>query len=165
MDLFHLAQQRLGRGSVILPGNYGRLLARLGWPHAASHREAILEAVRAEHYAQLPSRLRCVFCFARRGDAAVFQAEDDGFKHHVLHRVRPSDDGAATHETDRRWFNPDATGSDFPTITWAALYWHGLPLARAPPGRPGPPPTPARQSVLKWQLGTPRDARCWSAAQ
>lgn len=137
MILFHLSPQRLGAGSVILPGNYGRLLTVHGWPHAASHREAILEGIRVQSFAHLPSRLGCVFCFARVEDADTFRAEFDGFKHHALHRVRAATSGVVVHETDWRWINPAEHGTAFPHLAWAVAYWNGLPAAG--PDRAGTP--------------------------
>lgn len=127
MLLFHLAPLRLAAGSIILPGNYGRMVGIFGWEHPNSHREAILEAVRAQHFPGLPSRLRSVFCVASREDAAIFQAENDGFRYHVLHRVRAAEVGIPIHQTDWRLVNPANTGVVFPNTVWASHYWHGLP--------------------------------------
>lgn len=127
MELFHLTQNRLAPSSVVLPGNYGRILQSVGWRHTASFREAILEAVRIQNFPHLPSRLTCIFCFNCKNDAAVFKAENEGFQYSVLHRVSINPDTTMIHETDWRWINPDAVSVVFPDITWAAQYWNGLP--------------------------------------
>ena len=92
-----------------------------------AYREALLEAVRAQQFLHLPSRLRCVFCFARREDALFFQRENVGFCHHILHRVGLSDNGVAAHEADWHWINTETIPFAFPLLDWAFHYWQGTP--------------------------------------
>lgn len=130
MILFHLVHVRLAPGSVILPGNYGRLIRRIGWQHSNALREAVLENVRAAAFPDRPSRLSCVFCLPSEDSARVFQAENDGFPHHVLHRVRVvaglGSGRVPVHRTDWRWVNPAATAGEVPGTVWAERYWRGL---------------------------------------
>ena len=60
---FHLSGGLLGEGSVILPGNWGRILRAYGWQHPQAAKEMILEAARLRIAPGKPSRLECCFAF------------------------------------------------------------------------------------------------------
>src|SRR5690348_13381532 len=92
MELFHIAPIRLERGSIIQPGNWGRIVKAHGWNHPAAFREAILENVRTSRIPEKPSRLECVFCFKEVQDANLFLSQNlDGFRFSILYRVRVAD--------------------------------------------------------------------------
>lgn len=54
---FHIAPMLLGAGSVILPGNWGRVLKLYTNANDVFYREHILETIRANEYPDKPSRL------------------------------------------------------------------------------------------------------------
>ncbi len=120
MQLFHLSGQMLGPGSIILPGNWGRLVRAYGRQHGAFDREAALESFRAAHFPHLPSRLQSVFTFDSIEDAYIFRKEP-GFNGHALHVVTPCDPDAPRHRArilDFRARSPD-------DVDWPARYWRG----------------------------------------
>lgn len=126
-DLFHLCGPILERGSVILPGNWGRILRLYGWRHAHSIREHALEEARKALAPHLPSRLACAFVFLSRQEAEAFRgsvldARQSGFAAHVLYRVRLLDPSAPWFLTDGRNVSPTDTH-----VAWPRNYW--LPLA------------------------------------
>src|ERR1700731_1778076 len=51
----------LERGSVIRPGNWGRMVRAIGSGHPEWQREVILEEVRKVEFPNAPSRLECAF--------------------------------------------------------------------------------------------------------
>lgn len=60
---FHVAPLPLGPGSIIRPGNWGRIKRTIEGNSASIAREAVLELVRIRDFGSLPpSRLNC--CFA-----------------------------------------------------------------------------------------------------
>ena len=73
MIVFLWLPLRLGRGSVVLPGNYGRMLRLGGWGHPQAMREVLLEAVRMRDFPDRPSRQNCVFCCLTVEEAALFR--------------------------------------------------------------------------------------------
>ena len=58
---FHIAPMLLGAGSVILPGNWGRVLKLYTNANDVFYREHILETIRANEYPDKPSRLNALF--------------------------------------------------------------------------------------------------------
>jgi hypothetical protein len=46
---FHLSGAMVAPGSIIEPGNWGRMIRALGWQHNCAMREAALEGAREEH--------------------------------------------------------------------------------------------------------------------
>ncbi|ODP31554.1 hypothetical protein [Pandoraea sp. ISTKB] len=73
-NFFHLCSTKLGVGSLIEPGNYGRIMrlymadANVGsaWKVAA---EQTLELERIKHFGAKPSRFESSFAFLSRSDA------------------------------------------------------------------------------------------------
>jgi hypothetical protein len=59
---FHSSPVLLSPGSIILPGNYGRIIRLIGPQHPLHARETVLENVRVQHFPEKPSRLES--CFA-----------------------------------------------------------------------------------------------------
>lgn len=101
--LFHLAPLRLGPGSVIEPGNWGRLTDRMNGlvaPGNVSYvvlREMVFENIRLAHFPTKVSRLAC--CYALRGAADVdaYRSTNDAVRLQVLHEVEVVDASASTH--------------------------------------------------------------------
>ncbi|EPB6911818.1 DUF2441 domain-containing protein [Pseudomonas aeruginosa] len=58
---FHAAPILLGEGSVIQPGNWGRILKLYRDANAVLYREYVLEQIRASEFPEKPSRFNCVF--------------------------------------------------------------------------------------------------------
>jgi hypothetical protein len=82
MPLFHLAPLRLAAGSVIEPGNWGRILKRYQNPHAQQQtmgngwlmaRELVYEIARLNFAPEAPSRFQS--CFAVESLEAAQRSE------------------------------------------------------------------------------------------
>lgn len=91
-NCFHFAQSKLG-GSLILPGNFARLLERYTpSPHGAGGfgnawllcRELIFDQLRPT---DKPSRFNCSFVLPTLSDAKIYRAANDGLGLQVLHEV------------------------------------------------------------------------------
>lgn len=109
----------LSPGSIIHPGNWGRLVRRLGWQHGSAMREMALELARRTFHPTLPSRLDCAFVLLTRDEADLFKQHNQGFAHHLLYRVTLTNPDAAQHVADSRLCVPVGTfRSD-----WANVYW------------------------------------------
>ncbi len=132
-QLFHLCPVRLAIGSVILPGNWGRVIRRSGWGHTRALPEIALELVRQAKSPTLPSRLDCAFAFLTISEARLFWAEQRGRSpFDVLYRVSLADLAAPTFVTDWSRVTPNGGVSS----AWADDYWS------EPPGIEGHSPTP-----------------------
>lgn len=123
---FHSAPLMLAPGSVIAPGNWGRILnayrqnAGNAWLLA---REFVFESVRASEFPSLPSRLSCAFVFERLEDVNKYQNEFTRWN--SIYQVELVEPGASYH---RAGFNhvqfPDANTEFVPVAAkLARQYW------------------------------------------
>nr|GAJ35236.1 hypothetical protein BDOA9_0144370 [Bradyrhizobium sp. DOA9] len=108
----------LEAGSIVKPGNWGRILQLIGEQHKEWNREAILEAVRKSEFPTLPSRLACAFIIDELAEAQYYASEFSPLS--ILYEVSLVDAGAATHEADWK-----GTGPYDHTKEWARRYWRG----------------------------------------
>ncbi len=132
MHLYHLAPLRLGAGSVIEPGNFGRLLGRYmpsekrafgnAWMLS---RELIFEQVRPR---DLPSRLSCCFALPTLRDVECYRALVDPNFQQVLHEVAIVDESLAQHRGARSFVTmQDDVVFLGTTQSKADKYWAGDP--------------------------------------
>lgn len=124
MPYYHLSGGRLGAGSIIQPGNFGRLIRLHGWNHNLAVREMALEAARLASFENLPSRFDSCFGFASLAEAQAFQAQINGFQTHLLYRVSIVGDAPIVGLTDSRLCGP---GGEL-RHNWAEAYWNGMTL-------------------------------------
>ncbi len=129
---YHFAQHRLAAGSVIEPGNFGRLLSRyvpgpanvpgFGNPWLLC-RELIFERLRP---AAKPSRFGCSFALQSIDHAKIYRATNDQNCLQVLHEVEFFDEALPRH-TGALSFLEMTDGVVFlePTRQAAAAYWSG----------------------------------------
>lgn len=68
-NFYYCAGALLGPGSIVLPGNWGRMLRVGGQRHDRYPREHLLEEVRLEEFPHLPSRLESIFLFDNEPNA------------------------------------------------------------------------------------------------
>jgi hypothetical protein len=114
-----LAGPILAPGSIIEPGNWGRIIRTMGWRHDLAIREMALENARVLRFPHRPSRLDSVFVFLTADEARNFRSRIQAFGHHILYRVRLADPSAVSHITDNRFSGPQgALHHD-----WADMYW------------------------------------------
>ena len=84
LECYHVACVPLRMGSVIEPGNWGRILNLYSYPlnQASGNivaRELILEATRKVVAPSKPSRLEAAFCCPTLDSAKIFRAENKRF--------------------------------------------------------------------------------------
>jgi hypothetical protein len=126
-DFFHLNSSRLAPGSIIEPGNWGRVIRLYGWNHKYAMRECALEQCRLAKFSHLPSRLNAAFVFPSSDEALRFRgqvgaANPTGFETSLLYRVRLRDESQVQFVADWRMVAPTAH-SEFDV--WPSNYWTG----------------------------------------
>jgi hypothetical protein len=131
LNYFHLSGAHLAIGSIIEPGNWGRILRFHGWRHSEALKEMALEHARLSRFKDRPSRLEGAFVFLTVDEARAFRANNSVFNSHILYRVTLVNPAAAFHITDLRLANPlGLFRSD-----WADVYWQPFdPATIAVPG-------------------------------
>jgi hypothetical protein len=118
-NAFHFNSTPLGPGSVILPGNWGRIVQLRGAQHPEWKREQILEQMRQVEFPSLPSRLQCVFFFPSKVAAETYRATlRNSF--HLMYEVELVDPNAPQHEADWKGTGPYQSDGE-----WARRYWRG----------------------------------------
>lgn len=72
---FHVAPNLLGEGSIIQPGNWGRILNmyRERDANSVTFREYVFEQVRASEFPNKPSRLNCMFLLRTLEEASLYK--------------------------------------------------------------------------------------------
>src|SRR6516225_4549681 len=116
---FHLSGIMLRPGSIIEPGNFGRIVQATGPAHTHWQREQALEMARAKNYPNKPSRLEAAFVSVDVAEARSFRARIPGFTFHVLYRVSLLDPASPSHLTDTRLSERQGPAH----YDWANLYW------------------------------------------
>ncbi|MGO7686258.1 DUF2441 domain-containing protein [Rhizobium ruizarguesonis] len=117
---FHVTQAYLENGSVVLPGNYGRIIRDAGQAHNLALRESILEHIRETEFQNLPSRLDVAYYLDNLHQAVTYMAVENLVYLNVyeVERLEPSSPEA---RLDHRAVRPIGA-VDF---NWAQNYWAG----------------------------------------
>lgn len=125
---FHFNSTLLAPGSVILPGNWGRIILAIGQPHNLHAREMRLEQRRREQYIERPSRLTSAFYFERLHDALLYSITHDfGWQGMmILYEVELAIPNLPTHRGNHQLLPRD------PTEQQIDEYWSGM---AAPPSQ------------------------------
>ncbi|QQO31164.1 DUF2441 domain-containing protein [Bradyrhizobium diazoefficiens] len=108
----------LEAGSVVRPGNWGRIVRLIGNRHTEWPRETILEEVRAKEFPALPSRFDCAFVIDAEEEARFYFSKFAPLA--VLYEVALIGPAAKSHEADWK-----GTGPYDDTKEWARRYWRG----------------------------------------
>jgi hypothetical protein len=129
--IFHFAPLRLGAGSLIQPGNFGRIVKRYvvsandalgGWRLA---RELIFESARPDGK---PSRSSACFALPTRDDANKYRQFNDPNFIQVLHEVEIVDPSQPQHIAGLSWTDLPASGPVLDPMRFQATnYWNGVP--------------------------------------
>ncbi len=134
MELYHFCPVPLQTGSVILPGNWGRIIASYSMPencNALVVRELLLENARLKISPDKPSRLEAVFSCVGRESMELFKKERP---HDICYRVELCDEGLPAFTGS--WAHVGApNGSSMPMQVWheiAEHYWSMDSHAKAP---------------------------------
>ncbi|WP_157094164.1 hypothetical protein [Brucella pseudogrignonensis] len=129
MPFYHCAPLRLGAGSIIEPGNWGRIKRSFEQLPTQNYREIAYEFGRLALNPAAPSRLDCVFCCETLAEANNYLAQNAPAS--VIHEVVPTNPHAVIFRTS--W---DFVGNVNPNIVtpFADLengirsYWAGNPV-------------------------------------
>ena len=135
MPLFHSTRNRHKPGEIILPGNFGRIINDAGPKHYLYFREMKIEAFRAAHYPEKPSRLKATFHTDNIETATAYR--DSRAPGDFIYEVEMVDPAANTHRacvhaiqaypgwpeeavfngywTGELWFTVD----EYPGVVWA----------------------------------------------
>jgi hypothetical protein len=108
----------LERGSVIRPGNWGRMVRAIGSGHPEWQREVILEEVRKVEFPNVPSRFECAFVIDDLPEAQYYVSKASPIS--LVYQVTLVDQGAPSHVSDWK-----GTGPYDHTKEWARRYWRG----------------------------------------
>jgi hypothetical protein len=122
IELYHCAPLPLGPGSVICPGNWGRIKRRFEQNPLALLRESVLDDIRRREFADKPSRLDGAFACPTIVDAEQYRA-----KHApacIIYKVELIDPTAPTHNGDHELYLQGFTGIDG-MEDLARRYWRG----------------------------------------
>jgi len=127
---FHSVCVLLESGSVILPGNMGRILKLYKPGSDRLIQEEIYERARLAMQPDAPSRLACTFVCPTRADAAAFHATDS-VKLNQWYLVEPVERPTSVFVADyRNWAVPKPLHRPFTDSAFQAVcrdYWQGQP--------------------------------------
>lgn len=138
---FHVCPILLTPGSVILPGNWGRILRQYVSPHRVPNygtmlRERVLEDVRVRKFPGKPSRLATTFLWGKKEDAFMYRESNAPFD--VIYKVEVLDPKANAHTGSFANLSlPEGATVLLAIEPMAERYWSGEPL-NLPPGLGGP---------------------------
>src|SRR5258707_670501 len=103
-SIFHSSPVLLSPGSIVLPGNYGRIVRQAGATHPFYNRETVLEQVRAQHFPDKPSRLAACFACSTEEIARFYMnamsKKPGALSAVVLYEVEKVDPDAVEHRAD-----------------------------------------------------------------
>ncbi len=124
MDLnqkfYHCCPILLESGSIINPGNYGRILTFIGETHQSWHREVILENYRLKNFPEKPSRLKSAFVCETIEAATLFK--NTSCMSGIIYEVEIIDRNAPTHRADFNCVDVIPTLRDMQEV--ANHYWN-----------------------------------------
>lgn len=120
MLYFHACPILLATGSIISPGNFGRIINAAGPQHSLWEREQILEHIRASEFSYKPSRLHACFIFETGESAKFFR--DKHWPMNIIYSAEIVDINAPIHHGD---FNclPPIAGCSLSMEDVARRYW------------------------------------------
>lgn len=123
---FHALSTSLQIGSVVLPGNWGRMVKQYS-PNAGAPwilvRELIFEAVRVKYYSELPSRLESVFLCETEEELQQFCTSNQR-KFDIGYEVEIVRSDALFHRADLTLANLDNLDTFETFEKRAMLYWN-----------------------------------------
>jgi hypothetical protein len=119
---FHFAPILLAPGSVIEPGNFGRIIRLRGAAHDLYRREMAYEAVRQQHFPSRPSRLDCLFCFPTKEEAELCLLHIKGYAESILYEVESNESSPHIADMNNALQNFALPAFDINVI---AYYWRG----------------------------------------
>jgi hypothetical protein len=109
MPLYHCSLAWLEPGSIIRPGNYGRVVRLAGLRHRDWMREQFLEFVRSQEFPDKPSRLSSAFACEELAAAEYFK--ESNCQTGIIYEVQMVDPATKTHVTDFNCIQPIGQGN------------------------------------------------------
>jgi len=135
--IHHAAPIQLEPGSIILPGNWGRIIQAIGERHSRYSSEHIFEEIRRERFAHLPSRLEA--CFACPTEIGIRFFGETAMRGNpcpsVLYEVEKVDPDAPEHLADYNLFQVNKQGETIEGNAeryWSGDFWYEVPDGPAP---------------------------------
>lgn len=126
-DLFHVAPIPLKEGSIILPGNWGRILTKIGSRHSAFLSESLLESARQQSFPDYPSRLDAAFACLSRIELDRFASNADQGGLNIKYRVCLEDPNQKAVVANCEASRPPVMENVVPSLEWgmqwAGKYW------------------------------------------
>lgn len=125
---YWLCSYPLEEGSVVLPGNWGRIvnLYKSDGPVLLHLRERIFEEVRLRSFSNLPSRMKSNFLFESLEQAKAFKNNETGRYLDILYEVEIIDHGKPQFRGDLNVFHWPPTPFFLKEIdNMAYKYWQG----------------------------------------
>lgn len=119
---FHCAPLPLTPGSIICPGNWGRIKRRFEQNAASLLRETILEDIRRREFTSKPSRLDVAFACPTLVDAEQYRAKHAPTA--LIYKVEIVEPGAGSHAGDYELCVQGFVGIDG-MEELARRYWKG----------------------------------------
>lgn len=119
---YRLESDILPPGTLVQPGNYGRIVLEMGEKHGAFRREMAYEQVRIILFPHRPSRLSSLFCFVTISEALLFRKHINGFYNHHLYEVSSDEIDPFIADPNNALQHQDLPTFDFDIIKW---YWQG----------------------------------------
>ncbi|WP_112964736.1 DUF2441 domain-containing protein [Agrobacterium tumefaciens] len=116
---YHCAPIKLGVGSIIEPGNWGRIISLVAYRHNHYHREMVFEHVRSIVKPQAPSRMDALFAFMSLEEAREYCALEN-LRASLIYECETIDDDAKTYLGPLNAFALKTNEFDM-----AAQYWNG----------------------------------------
>jgi hypothetical protein len=126
---FHSAPLLLEPGSIIQPGNWGRILNCYRQPHANNGwilaRELAFESIRAAEFPNSPSRLSCAFVFETLEHANQYKNQFSPWN--PLYEVELVNPDAVSHRAAFNLIKFVGDQTEFlpVVVAWARSYWRG----------------------------------------
>ena len=125
LNMYHCSPSWLEPGSIIRPGNYGRILKMIGANHTHWLREQFLELIRTQEFPDKPSRLTSAFTCEHLNAIRWFRESNCAMG--VVYEVELVNPDANRHTTDFNLIQPiPGEVDDMCDISrryWRASHW------------------------------------------
>jgi hypothetical protein len=125
---FHVAPILLGPGSVILPGNWGRILRTYLQANDVLFREHVLEEVRKSKYPEKPSRFSAIFLLETMEEALWFK--NNLANTSLVYEVEAETKDAVIHRGNYTKVGPVKQPMLDSMPKYAEEYWSSVPTER-----------------------------------
>lgn len=125
---FHVAPTLLSPGSVILPGNWGRILRVYSQANDVLFREYVLEETRKSKFPEKPSRLNAVFLLETFEEALWYK--NNLASTNLVYEVDAETEGIVIHRGDYTRVGPVNQPILDAVPRYAEEYWSRVPTER-----------------------------------